>query len=84
MTVRARWSYSTGMTARIGAKGQVVIPKSIRERIGLHPGDEVDFQLRDNDEVVVVAVKDTRPLAGRFGGSGMADRLLTDRAAEQR
>lgn len=71
------------MTVRIGAKGQVVIPKSIRDRIGLHPGDEVDFEVRDNDEVVVVAVRDARPMAGRFAGSGMAERLLADRAAEQ-
>jgi len=40
------------MTSRVGTKGQVVIPKSIRDRAGLQPGDEVDFELRD-DEVVV-------------------------------
>jgi AbrB family looped-hinge helix DNA binding protein len=29
------------MTHKIGAKGQVVIPKAIRERLGIEPGDEV-------------------------------------------
>jgi antitoxin PrlF len=72
-----------GMTVRVGPKGQVVIPKAIRDRIGLHPGDEVAVALRD-EEVVVVAVKGPRPLAGRFAGSGMAARLLEDRAAEPR
>ena len=42
------------MTSRIGAKGQVVIPKAIRDRANLHPGDEVDIELRD-EEIVLVA-----------------------------
>jgi AbrB family looped-hinge helix DNA binding protein len=32
------------MTARVGAKGEVVIPKAIRDLVNLHPGDEVDFE----------------------------------------
>lgn len=72
------------MTVRIGARGQVVIPKSVRDRVGMHPGDEVDFELRGEDEVVLVAVKRPTTLGGRFGGSGMAARLLDDRAHEPR
>ena len=29
------------MTHKVGPKGQVVVPKRIRERLGIHPGDEV-------------------------------------------
>ena len=71
------------MTSRVGTKGQVVIPKSIRDRAGLQPGDEVDFELRD-DEVVVRAARTPAGLAGRFDGSGMAARLLADRRREPR
>ncbi|GIX47915.1 MAG: hypothetical protein KatS3mg131_2126 [Candidatus Tectimicrobiota bacterium] len=30
-------------TSRMTAKGQVTIPKALRERLGLRPGDEVEF-----------------------------------------
>jgi antitoxin PrlF len=33
-----------GMTYRIGPKGQVVIPKEIRDRHGINPGDLVEVE----------------------------------------
>jgi len=71
------------MTGRIGAKGQVVIPKSIRDRLNLHPGDEVDFELCD-EHVVLVVRRQPNTLGGRFANSGMARRLLEDRSREPR
>jgi AbrB family looped-hinge helix DNA binding protein len=71
------------MTGRIGAKGQVVIPKSIRDEANLHPGDQVDFELRDGT-VLVVARHGAKDIGGRFAKSGMAARLLEDRAREPR
>jgi AbrB family looped-hinge helix DNA binding protein len=37
------------MTHKVGAKGQVVIPKAIREELGIEPGDEVIFEPDDKD-----------------------------------
>lgn len=71
------------MTGRVGAKGQVVIPKAIRDRVNLHPGDEVDFELRDQ-QIVLVARRRPNGLGGRFARSGMAARLLEDRSGEPR
>jgi antitoxin PrlF len=71
------------MTHRVGAKGQVVIPKELRERVGLQPGSEVDFAL-EGDRVVLAARRDRPRLAGRFAGSGMAARLARDRLREPR
>ena len=71
------------MTGRVGAKGQVVIPKAIRDRVNLHPGDEVDFELRD-EQIVLVARRRPNELGGRFAKSGMAARLLEDRSGEPR
>jgi AbrB family looped-hinge helix DNA binding protein len=37
------------MNHRVGTKGQVVIPKEIREEIGIVPGDEVVFEAEGKD-----------------------------------
>lgn len=71
------------MTQRIGAKGQVVIPKDLREQAGLGPGSDVSFE--PVDDGIVVRRVDKRPsLRGRFAGSGLAARLLEDRSREPR
>jgi antitoxin PrlF len=36
------------ITAKVTSKGQVTIPKEIRERLGVHPGEDVGFEERDN------------------------------------
>jgi AbrB family looped-hinge helix DNA binding protein len=33
---------------RITTKGQVTIPQEIREKLGLHPGTEVEFDIVDD------------------------------------
>jgi AbrB family looped-hinge helix DNA binding protein len=71
------------MTTRIGAKGQVVIPKSVRDQAQLHPGDEVEIAF-DEDRIVIAARRRDGALGGRFSRSGMAERLLDDRRREPR
>jgi AbrB family looped-hinge helix DNA binding protein len=71
------------MIHRVGTKGQVVIPKDLRDRVGLHPGTAVDFAL-EGDRIVLLPVPSPPRLGGRFAKSGMAARLLQDRAAEPR
>jgi len=34
--------------APLGTAGRVVIPKAIRERLGLEPGDELEFEIEGN------------------------------------
>jgi AbrB family looped-hinge helix DNA binding protein len=45
------------MTHKVGVKGQVVIPKAIRDRIGIRPGDAVVFD-SDAQEVRIRRVED--------------------------
>jgi len=71
------------MTQKMGAKGQVVIPKDMRDRAGLGPGADVLFEPLD-DGIVVRRADRPSSLRGRFAGSGMAKRLLEDRRSEPR
>jgi AbrB family looped-hinge helix DNA binding protein len=71
------------MTYRVGTKGQVVIPKELREQTGLHPGADVEFEL-DGQRLSIRAARGGPELGGRFAQSGMAQRLLEDRSREPR
>jgi AbrB family looped-hinge helix DNA binding protein len=70
------------MTHKVGPKGQVVIPKQLRDALGIEPGDEVTFW-RDGDHVAVRSVRSTRPLRGRFASSELVEELHRERAADR-
>lgn len=78
------------MTHKVGAKGQVVIPKEIRDRIGIRPGDEVAFDT-DGGDVRVRRVTDDRAiqanrikaLRGIWTKGGGTDALLEERRRER-
>ena len=38
--------------ATLTNKGQVTIPKSVRESLGLHPGDKLEFFINKNGEAL--------------------------------
>jgi AbrB family looped-hinge helix DNA binding protein len=44
---------------RITAKGQVTIPQAVRERAGLMPGTDVEFEIDDGDVRLVKAQRKT-------------------------
>jgi antitoxin PrlF len=45
--------------ARLTSKGQITIPKQVRERLNLRTGDRVEFTIEGEDRVVL------RPARGR-------------------
>lgn len=75
------------MTSQVGSKGQVVIPQQLRRRLGIKPGDEVEFWL-DGDHVSVRPVGQREPLRGRFAAEPLTAELerqrADDRASEDR
>jgi AbrB family looped-hinge helix DNA binding protein len=81
------------MTHKVGTKGQVVIPKAIREEIGIKPGDQVVFE-PDGTDVRVRRVSDDpqsrreriESLRGAWAGiSGLGtEELLAERREERK
>jgi AbrB family looped-hinge helix DNA binding protein len=54
------------MPATVTSKGQVTIPKPVRDRLGIKPGTKVAFSL-DKDGRAFIQAEDTgRPLTSRF------------------
>jgi AbrB family looped-hinge helix DNA binding protein len=48
------------MNTTVTSKGQVTIPKQIRDYLGLQPGSQVDFGYTADGEVVIWPVAPTR------------------------
>ncbi|WP_140627031.1 AbrB/MazE/SpoVT family DNA-binding domain-containing protein [Methylibium rhizosphaerae] len=64
------------MATSLTSKGQVTIPKHIRDALHLHPGTPVEFSVNENGEVVLQAAgtKPRRRPADRFAAvRGKAD-----------
>jgi antitoxin PrlF len=53
------------MTTKITARGQVTVPERIRRALQLSAGDAVEFQLKDNGELVLRKADATAARDGR-------------------
>lgn len=49
-------------TSRLSSKGQVTIPKEIREAVGLQPGDTIAYDIHDD----VVTLQHIEPFDAAF------------------
>jgi AbrB family looped-hinge helix DNA binding protein len=54
------------MTTTVTTKGQVTIPKPIRDRLGIKPGTKVEFRLDKDGRAILQIEGDARPAASRF------------------
>lgn len=54
------------MTTTLTSKGQVTIPKPIREALHLQPGSPVDFVVNDQGQVVIIPAQSAMPSEDRF------------------
>ena len=53
------------MIATVTDKGQVTLPKAIRDRLGIQPGSKLEFELQPDDTLRVRVL--TRGSAGLYG-----------------
>ncbi|MCX5900504.1 MAG: AbrB/MazE/SpoVT family DNA-binding domain-containing protein [Proteobacteria bacterium] len=51
------------MLAKVTTKGQVTIPKGIRDAFGIRPNDKVDFE-REGEKIMLVPLKTLKDLRG--------------------
>ena len=66
-------------TATLTSKGQTVIPKAIRDQLGLHPGDTLDFIIQESGDVLIrPATEDVRRLKGLLQRARHASVSLED------
>lgn len=70
------------MSTTVTAKGQVTIPKPLRDLLGIGLGSQVEFRPADNGSVVLVRAADERPvsrfarLCGHAGAGLSTDAIL--------
>lgn len=53
------------MSTTVTTKGQVTIPKAVRDHLGIKPGSKVDF-MRIDDGRIVLAPRDGKKPVSRF------------------
>lgn len=63
--------------ARITSKGQVTIPKEIREELGIRPGDEITFEPTEEGYVLTKSVDENR--FERWKGVADTDQTIEER-----
>lgn len=56
-------------TATVTSKGQMTLPKDVREDLGLMPGDKVEFIKRDGRYIIMPRNVSVASLAGILGKS---------------
>jgi antitoxin PrlF len=56
--------------SRVTRKGQVTIPKRVRDHLGIEPGSVVDFDLGADGRIVLTVVGANPSRAGSSGSAG--------------
>lgn len=54
-------------SATLSSKGQITLPKSVRDRLGVEAGDRLEFVESEQGFLVVAATRDIRSLKGIVG-----------------
>lgn len=61
------------MTSTVAERGQVTIPKAIREKLGIGPGTRLQFRIEDGQLIANKVIED-HPAVQRLGRHGKGRR----------
>lgn len=71
------------MLVKLSSKGQLVIPKPVREALNLHQGIQFQIRVSDGDRIVLEPVREASPIESLYGKYA-ADDLLAALEQEHR
>ncbi len=76
------------MKSIVGERGQVVIPKQIRDKLGLEKGTILEVEAAGEDNLIILRPlkkrrKDWREWIGTFKGKGLIREYLADKKKER-
>ena len=81
-----RWKQAVMTKTSISSKGQITIPKAVRERLNLKAGTEISIDVQGQAMVLKRLVRnhpDWHTMRGMFrGGANLLEDLTAERAAE--
>ena len=70
-------------TVTISSKGQLAIPKALREQLGIREGSRLRIQVR-NSKLVLSKVEDWRTLRGAAAGTNLLNHYEAEKTREKR
>jgi AbrB family looped-hinge helix DNA binding protein len=69
------------------SKGQIVIPSSMRRKLGIKEGTRIQIELNENaNEIVLKPItrEYVHSLRGRFKGKGLLEELMAEKQGERK
>lgn len=70
-------------TVVMGQQGRLVVPRAVRDLLGLEPGDRLHLVVRDG-QVVLSPMRDAVAALQAYASSARAGRSLVDELLEER
>jgi len=74
------------METTVTSKGQIVIPSSIRRKLGITEGTRIQIELRDEDKEIIlkpITREYIHSLRGAFRGKGLMKALMAEKKRER-
>ena len=68
------------------SKGQIVIPSSIRRRLGIKEGTRIQVELNEDDREIIlkpITREYVHSLRGKFKGKGLLKALMAEKKKER-